>query len=157
MRRLLLLVPVLAAAYGCGFPKSTPKPTKPSAEKIDDRNTNYRADGSTLGNAARAGKRVVQLNDFNGLRTFILTYEIENNRMPTIDQIKADLKNYPDASEILKKVEEGVIILTGTTDKNALWAYEIDADKAGGIVLVGPSGEIKRVSADEAKQLIGKK
>lgn len=157
MRRLLVLVPVLAAVGGCGFPKSAPKPTKPTAEKIDDRNTNYRADGSTLGNAARAGKRVVQLVDFNGLKTIIFDYELNNNRMPTIEQIKADLKNYQDTNQVLKKVEDGVIILTGTTDKNALWAYEIDADKAGGIVLVGPSGEIKRVSADEAKQLIGKK
>jgi hypothetical protein len=156
MRGLLLLVPALAVS-GCGFPKPAAKPLTQPTEKIDDRNTNYRPDGSTLGNAARAGKRMAQMHDFDQMKLFIFSYELENNRMPTIEQVKADLKNYPDASEILKKIEDGVIILTGTTDKNALWAYEIDAEKAGGIVCTGPSGAIKRATADEVKQLLGKK
>lgn len=155
MRACLILFATALAVMFTGCPK--PNKSTKSTEKIDDRNTAYRPDGSTLGNAARAGKRMAQMHDFDQMKLFIFSYELENNRMPTIDQIKADLKNYPDASEILKKIEDGVIVLTGTTDKNSLWAYEIDADKAGGIVCVGPSGAIKRATADEAKQLIGKK
>lgn len=169
MRRLgfLLLAAGAAAAVGCNLtinvPKKTTEPTEttPSGTvpsgPVDDRNTNYRPDQSALRNAKRAGERLAQLTDFDSVKFFIFSYELENGRMPTIAEIKAELKNYPDAAQILKKIDDGVIILTGTKDKNALWAYEIDADKAGGIICHGPSGAIKRATADEVKQWIGKK
>ena len=154
---VMLLVAVTAA---CGI-KLPSKPTEATTTQptvaVDDRNTNFRPGASTLKNAVQAGKRMAQMHDFEQMKLFIFAYELENNRMPTIAEIKADLKNYPDASEILKKIDEGVIILTGAKDKNALWAYEVDADKAGGIVCVGPSGAIKRATADEVKQYLGKK
>ena len=168
MRRLVfaLLAAGVTATVGCNLTINVPKrPTEPTETTstdtkpttVDDRNTNYRPDQSVLRNTKRAGERMAQLNDFDQMKFFIFAYELENGRMPSIMEIKADLKNYPDAAQILKKIDEGVIILTGTKDKNALWAYEVDADKIGGIVCTGPSGAIKRATADEAKELIGKK
>lgn len=151
---------LVAVTAACGIKLPTKKTTASGTEPtvaIDDRNTNFRPDGSVPANAVRAGKRMAQLHDFDQMKLFIFAYELENNRMPTKEEIVADLKNYPDASEILKKITDGVIILTGTKDKNALWAYEVDADKAGGIVCVGPSGAIKRATAAEVKQYLGKK
>jgi major membrane immunogen (membrane-anchored lipoprotein) len=155
----LSVMMLLAVTVACGIKMPTKKTTASVTEPttaIDDRNTNFRPDASVLKNTVQAGKRVAQLNDFQQMSFFILAYDLENNRMPTKEEIVADLKNYPDASEILKKINEGVIILTGTKDKNALWAYEVDADKAGGIVCTGPSGAIKRATASEVKQLLGK-
>lgn len=168
MRRLgFLLLATTVAAVGCNLTINVPKrPTEPTETTstdtkptgpVDDRNTNYRPDQSGLRNAKRAGERLAQLTDFDSVKFFIFAYELENSRMPTIAEIKAELKNYPDAAQILKKIDEGVIILTGTKDKNALWAYEIDAEKAGGIICHGPSGAIKRATADEVKQWLGKK
>ena len=156
MRAFLLTVSLVAltAGVGCDLLKTKPKSTEPT-EKIDDRNTNFRPGDSAPRNALRAGQRVPQLNDFANMKLFIFAYELEHNKMPTIDEIKADLKNYPDARDVLKKIEDGVIILTGTKDKDGLWAYEVDADKAGGIVCVGNS--VSRATADEVKKYLEKK
>jgi hypothetical protein len=154
--RLVFGTLALLAAIGCDFPKPKPKPPAEKVEeKLDDRNTNFRPGASVLKNSVQAGKRVAQMHDFDQMKFFIFAYELENNRMPTIDEIKADLKNYPDAREILKKIDEGVIILTGTKDKNGLWAYEVDADKAGGIICLGNS--VSRASADDVKKYLGQK
>ena len=165
MRRLgfVLLAACVAAAVGCNLTINVPKrptdstdPSKtPPTEKIDDRNTNYRPDQSALRNAKRAGDRAAQLNDFQQLGTLILALDLQNNKMPSIDEIKADLKANVQARDILKKIEEGVIILTGTTNRDGLWAYEVDADKAGGIVYYG--GRAERATADEVKGYLGKK
>ena len=160
MRRLsfvlVLAVGATVAAVGCNFTVNIPKrPTQPTEEApptVDDRNTNNRPDQSVLRNTKRAGERLAQMNDFQAVQLFILDYDLNNNRMPTIAQIKESLKGAADTQHVLKKIEDGVIILTGTQNRNALWAYEVDAEKAGGIVCLGPSGSIRRATADEVKQ-----
>jgi hypothetical protein len=152
----VVLLVVVTVACGIKLPsKPTEATTTEPTTPIDDRNTNFRPGASVLKNTVQAGKRVAQLHDFDQMKFFIFAYELENNRMPTIEEIKADLKNYPDARDILKKIDEGVIILTGTKDKNGLWAYEVDADKAGGIICLGNS--VSRASADDVKKYLGKK
>lgn len=157
MRRLgIALLATTVAAVGCNFTVNIPKrPTQPTEEApptVDDRNTNFRPGQSELRNVKRAGERLAQMNDFQSVQLFILDHDLNNNRMPTIAEIKASLKSTADTQHILKKIEDGVIILTGTNNRNALWAYEVDADKAGGIVCLGPSGTIRRATADEVKQ-----
>jgi hypothetical protein len=157
MRRLgIALLATTVAAVGCNFTVNIPKrPTQPTEEApptVDDRNTNYRPDQSALRNTKRAGERLAQMNDFQAVQLFILDFDLNNNKMPTVAEIKASLKAAADTQHVLKKIEDGVIILTGTTNRNALWAYEVDAEKAGGIVCLGPSGNIRRATADEVKQ-----
>ncbi len=165
MRRLgFALLATTVAAVGCNLTINVPKrPTEATSTSatttatgpVDDRNTNYRPDQSGLRNAKRAGERLAQQTQFDQLGTIMFALELQDNRMPTVDGVKADLKANPDARDLLKLIDDGVIILTGTTDRQGLWAYEVDADKAGGIVLV--SGRARRASADDVKQYLGKK
>ncbi len=150
MRGLLTAMMIVAVGSAIGCPKA-PKPTS-TEPTVDNRNTNYRPGDGALINSARAGKRVAAMNDFDQLKTFIFAYELENNRMPTKDELRAELKN---AANLLKLIDEGAIVLPTAMQKQGLWAYEVDADKAGGIVI--DSGNVGRKSADEVKKLLGQK
>lgn len=162
MRRLgFLLLAASVAAVGCNLTINVPKrpteatETTPTSAPVDDRNTNYRPDQSVLRNTKRAGERLAQQTQMDQLGTIMFALELQDNRMPTVQAVKDDLKANPDARDLLKLIDDGVIILTGTTDRQGLWAYEIDADKVGGIILV--SGRARRAQADEVKQYLGKK
>lgn len=147
MSRLLLIV-VIAVSLGC---RKAPKTTE-TQPPVDPRNTNYQPGAGALVNSARAGKRLAAMNDFEQLKTFIYAYELDNNRMPTKEQLRAELAN---AGNLLKLIDEGAILLPTTMQKQGLCAYEVDADKAGGIVIV--AGNVERKSADDAKTLIAQK
>jgi hypothetical protein len=121
-----------------------------AAAPVDDRNTNFRRGGSEVGNAIRAGKRAVALNDMSQLGQLIEIMYSDTNRMPDAAAIKTAMQK--DAPHIYKQIDEGAIILTGTKDHSGMWAYEVDADKAGGIVLVAATAS--RASADEVKQYL---
>ncbi len=157
MRRLrfgLLTAGVIALLAGCDNPFAR-KGTTETSEKIDDRNSNYRPGAGLGANLNQVKKRVPVQHDFEQLGIIIYALELQDSRMPTPDAIKADLKTNPDARELLAKIDDGAIILTGTTDRQALWAYEVDADKAGGFILV--NGRASRVSADDVKDWLRKK
>ncbi len=148
-----IVVMLVAAVAGC---KKVPQPTDATPSptfKVDDRNTNYRPDQSGLRNSKRAGERLAQQTQMDQLGTIMFAIELQDNKMPTVDGVKADLKANPDARDLLKLIDDGVIILTGTTDRQGMWAYEIDADKVGGIILV--SGRARRAMADEVKKYLG--
>ena len=170
MRRLglALLATTATASVGCNLTINVPKrPTEPTETApttistgtqptfVDDRNTNYRPDQSGLRNAKRAGERLAQQTQMDQLGTIMFALELQDNKMPSVQAVKDDLKANPDARDLLKLITDGVIILTGTTDRQGLWAYEVDADKAGGIILV--SGRARRATADDVKQYLGKK
>jgi hypothetical protein len=129
---------------------STPAPA-PAPEKIDPRNTNQ--GGGALGGSYRAGKRTNILNDMSQLGIFMEQVYLQDNKMPDIARTKAELTT---ARNILKEIDEGYIILTGTKNHDGLWAYEVDADKAGGVVLI--AGRAQRMPvADDVKQLLAQK
>ena len=159
MRLAFWCVPaiLIAACAATGCKKKTPPPaaasSAPAAEPVDDRNTTFRPGGSTIGNAYRAGKRAVALNDMSQLGQLIEMMHLDTGRMPDAAAIKAGMQK--DAPNIYKLIDDGTIILTGTKDHAGLWAYEVDADKAGGIVLV--AGTPSRATADEVKQYLAQK
>jgi hypothetical protein len=157
MRRLRfgLLTAGVLATVGCGNPFAALKTTTPTetSEKVDDRNTHYRPGQGTLRNVLRSGQRGAAKVDFTQLQVYIFDHELNNNRMPTIDETKQILQ--AEAPNLRKKVDDGVIVLTGTTDRKGLWAYEIDADKAGGIVLM--NNAVADATADDVKDWLGKK
>ena len=154
MRSYLIIgLAFLAAVVGC---KKVAQPTDITTTPtfpVDDRNTNYRPGAGALKNTAQAGKRLAQLTQMEQLGTIMFALELQDNKMPTVDGVKADLMANPDARDLLKLINEGVIILTGTTDRQGMWAYEIDSDKVGGIILV--SGRARRATADEVKKYLG--
>lgn len=160
MRFFILLV--LGTALVAGGCKKKEKPVAKKEEQapaapepapaVDPRNSNYIQGGGAVQNVRQAAKRVVNQHDMAQLGIIILDFELTNGKLPTVSEIKAALTG--DGANIRKQIDEGVIILTGTRNKSGLWAYEVDADKAGGIVLTGPSANARRANADEVKQLL---
>lgn len=128
-------------------PKDGGTPIPPGFERGG--NTNFVQGGGAVQNVRQAGRRPVAMNDFHQLGIAIKQLEIEDNRMPDAAQIKAAIRTFP---KIPEAIEEGTIILTGNRDAGGLWAYEIEADVKGGIVLV--AGTASRATADETKKLI---
>lgn len=116
---------------------------------VDSRNTNYRPGDGVIVNTARAGKRVAALNDFDQVRFFIFEHELNHNRMPTKEEIRTDLAGAPN---LLKLIDEGAILFPAVLTKQGLWAYEVDSDKAGGIVIT--AGNVSRATKDEVKALL---
>ena len=98
-------------------------------------------------------------NDFSPIASMINDYSVyvvnAESTIKTGKDLTDRLKANPDARDLLKLIDDGVIILTGTTDRQGLWAYEIDADKVGGIILV--SGRARRATADDVKKYLEKK
>jgi hypothetical protein len=157
----LLALCGIVALTGCEKkkPKAVAKkddagPAVAEPAPVDNRNSAYVQGGGALQNARQAAKRAVAMSDMQQLGTLIFSYELDNNKMPTASDIKAMLK--PDGLNILKLIDEGAIILTGTTDKRGLWAYEVDADTAGGVIVTGPTPAARRATADEVKGMLGK-
>ncbi len=149
MRVLSTLFVLVALSLGCSkAPKSTS--TEPP---VDNRNTNYQPGAGTAINTIKAGKRLAAMSDFDQLKILIFAYDLENNRMPTKEELRTSLKS--DAANLLKLIDEGAILVPSTLKKDGLWAYEIDADKAGGIVVF--ANTVSRKTADEVKSLLAQK
>ena len=105
--------------------------------------------GGAIQAVRKAVRRTDALNEMKTLGQVIALMQNDLGRMPTKEQIVAELKQYP---KLLAAINEGSIILTGTTQAGGLWAYEVDAENSGGISLVG--GTAGRTSADDVRQLL---
>ena len=143
---MIAICVAIALTCGCKQKNSVPIATQPV---VDSRNTNYRPGDGVIVNTARAGKRVAALNDFDQVRFFIFEHELNHNRMPTKEEIRTDLAGAPN---LLKLIDEGAILFPAVLTKQGLWAYEVDSDKAGGIVIT--AGNVSRATKDEVKALL---
>lgn len=148
MRIVAMIAICVATALtsGCKQKNSVPIATQPV---VDSRNTNYRPGDGVIVNTVRAGKRGAVMHDFDQLKIFIFAFELENNRMPTKEEIRTDLAG---AQNLLTLIDEGAILLPAKLTKQGLWAYEVDSDKAGGIVIT--AGNVSRATKDEVKALL---
>ena len=136
-------------ASGGGGGQPNPQPQQP----VDNRNTNSRPGQTVFGGSYRAGKRLglqAEMGDIG--KQISITVQIDD-RMPTAAEITADIRT--SSAKLGAILGDGTVILTNTTDKGGLWAYEVDSDKAGGIALVG--GIASRKTAEEITALLGKK
>jgi hypothetical protein len=150
---MLLILVIAVSLIGVGCKKKASSASVASADtgtSGDGRNTNYVAGGGAIQNVRQAARRVVALADMQQLGQFIELAYNENGKMPTTQQIKDSLSQ---AQNILSLINDGTIILTGTTEHGGLWAYEVEANVRGGIILKG--GTPTRAQADEVKQLLG--
>jgi hypothetical protein len=149
----VIVVGVLLGAAGCKKTKPTTAPTEetPSQPTGVRGNTSFVPGGGAVQNVRQAGRRTITLNDMHQIGLAISQWEIENNRMPNTNEIKSLLASYPN---LKKLVDDGDVILTGTTKREGLWAYEVEADVKGGVAIV--SGTAARYSADDIKQYLGR-
>jgi hypothetical protein len=108
--------------------------------------------GGAVSAVRKAATRVRDgLNEMNTLGEVISLLLNDLGRMPTKEQIVAELKQYP---KLLAAVNDGAFILTGTTEAGGLWAYEADADKTPGIALIG--GRAARSTPEELRPYFAK-
>jgi hypothetical protein len=151
IRIVLVTGLVMVLLSGCKKkPKETaPDTTPPPVSAGSD--TSPQAGGGALINSMRAARRTNGLNELSNLGTLIEEMRDPYGKMPTKDQIVANLKK--SAPTILKAIEDGSYILTGTTDGSGLWAYEVDADKQPGIALI--AGRAQRTAPEEIKKYLG--
>ena len=128
MKRLVFLPLIAFAALTVGCRKA-PKPvdTQPA---VDNRNTNYQPGAGVAINTIKAGKRTAAMHDFDQLKTIIYAMELENNRMPSKEELRTELGG--NGKNLLKLIDDGAILVPTQPRKDGLWAYEIDADKAEG-------------------------
>lgn len=105
--------------------------------------------GGAIQAVRKAARRTDALNEMNTLGQVISFMQNDLGRMPTREQIVAELKQYP---KLLTAINEGAFVLTGTTQAGGMWAYEADAENAGGIALIG--GRAARSTADEVRQYL---
>jgi predicted TIM-barrel enzyme len=142
---------LLAAITGC---KKVPQPTDGTTSptfQADDRNTNYRPGAGALKNTVQAGKRTAAMHDYEQLKTIIFAMELENNRMPTKDEVRTELTS--NGKNLLKLIDDGAIIMPSQLKKDGLWFYEVDAEKVGGIVVF--QGNVSRTTAEDMKKYLG--
>jgi hypothetical protein len=170
MIRFLLVALLAVAAGGCGkktaknnIPDSSPPPSPAPANTSSGGpavvpgggvgvvvNPSAALGGGGGGGAVqqirKAARRTQALNEMNTLGQVISMMQNDLGRMPTKEQIVAELKQYP---QVLAAVNEGSFILTGTTEPGGLWAYEVDADTKPGIALIG--GRATRTTPDDLR------
>ncbi len=150
--RPLVSVLGLWVVLGCNKKPTADTVPPPPAPSVDPRNTNYQGGAGTVQNVRKAGMRAGALNDHDQLGKFIELQYAETGKMPTAAEVKDYIRR--DAPKLVARIEDGTIVLTGTNDHAALWAYEVDADKAGGVGL--QAGKARRMDAAEVQQLLGK-
>jgi hypothetical protein len=131
-------------------PTATMEPPSPAPAAPSSGNTNYQAGAGAVQNIRQAARRTVAINDMQQLGTFIQQMTAETGKMPSPAEIKEYIRR--DAPKIVAAIDDGTILLTGTKNMSGLWAYEVDADKSGGIALV--AGTASRLDAAQVKQLL---
>ena len=152
MRKVLLIGLALIVLTGC--PKK-----KNNATSSGQNQTGGVSGGSSLAvpppggavqNVRKAALRPVSQTDLNQIRTFIYDASLASGQMPTIQQISAALQQ--GAPQIYKKVQDKDIILTGTKQREGIWAYTAEAQSGAGELLVCTHSEIKRMTKQELDQ-----
>ncbi|MDY3563203.1 hypothetical protein R5W23_004702 [Gemmata sp. JC673] len=99
-----------------------------------------------------AAKRVVAMADMRDLQLFIDTASLASGKMPSGAEIYEALVAARAPTAAL--VKDGAIVLTGTRERESVWAFEANAYLKGGLV-VSQNG-VERLTADELKQRLGK-
>jgi hypothetical protein len=158
MRSFLLLVPVTAVvACGCDLvlkPKTKPTATQSAeAPKTESGGGSGGGGGAGFGAAQQtrqAVQRTVTANELKNLQLFIENASLASGKMPTVQEIWAAVQQ--EDKKLAEFIQDGTIVLTGATTREACWAYQKDADTKGGWILTNSGAE--RVDAATAKRWI---
>ncbi|MCE9533108.1 MAG: hypothetical protein K8T89_18575 [Planctomycetes bacterium] len=102
---------------------------------------------------AQAVTRAVTTNDLKNIQVFIESASAETGKVPSKEAIVEALK-MAKAANLVKLIEEGAIVLTGTTERESVWAYDKNAPEKGGFIL--SNSGIEKLDAAEVKKRLGK-
>ncbi len=100
--------------------------------------------------SAQAVKRTVTQNELKNLQIYMEFASADSGKLPDKEAIMASLKMEKGAANLVKAIEEGVLVLTGTNSREEVWAYEKDITVKGGLML--SSNGIERLDAAAAKK-----
>lgn len=126
----------------------TPGGASPNTSGVAGGRLSGQGGGGGIVGSYRAARRTQALAELSELGKVIALLQVDLGRMPTKEQILADLKK--SYSKLYNAVNEGAFILTGTMDAGGLWAYEVDADTMPGFALIG--GTASKTTPEELKR-----
>jgi len=145
MKRSLLFVALtVVVSAGCKKYRNDPEPAS----------TNNQQAGSGFGaeQAVRgAVNRVVTAAELHDLHVFMNTAKLSSGRVPTSQETWAALTQPGGNPQLVKLIQDGILILVPNPQEEGLWAYSKEAPTQGGWVLT--HSEPKRVTAQEFAQL----
>jgi hypothetical protein len=98
----------------------------------------------------KASARTTNFNNLSQLQKMIVAAEIENGRMPSAQDIREALRQ---AGQILAAVDDGIIILTDSTDRGGIWAYTQWPQRGGDHYAVKAAG-VEPMSPDALAQAL---
>jgi hypothetical protein len=98
--------------------------------------------------------RTLTQNDLKNLQVLMEAASAETGKLPDKAAIMAALKMEKAAANLVKAIEGGTLILTGTSNREDVWAYEKAAPEKGGWFLT--SNGVERLDAQAAKKRLGK-
>jgi hypothetical protein len=100
-------------------------------------------------------KTKLTLDDYKNLHLYMDTVSGVTGKLPDKETTVAALKMEKGATNLVKAIEDGSLVLTGATSRDDVWAYEKDAPVNGGYVLT--SNGVDKLDAEAAKKRIGDK
>ena len=103
--------------------------------------------GGAVQTVRGAAVRTNVLAEMHSLQQLIETSWTANGKMPTKEEITRDLQK--DAAKIYKMVESNVIVLTGTSNHDHVWAYTTTPHSVAGEFLVVTASSVGRMSKSE--------
>jgi hypothetical protein len=161
MRAMLMLAAGLALVGG-GCKKVKPKPvetpaTTPAPPPTPPTTpaaagTQYEPGAGAIQNARKAAERTQLLAMMSGLALHIVALDTQNGRMPTRQELYDSIKDVVTERPLVEKINDGTIILTGSTDRSGLWAYEKGAEVSGGVALI--AGSAQRYAAEDIQKFL---
>lgn len=169
--RNLMLLPALALVLVMGCKKPTPKAapappapaptaaaghTPPAVHAPTGVVINPGMSGGSGGAVQavrKAAGRAVTQNEMNNIRTFIEDASLASGQMPTAQQTFQALQQ--GARATAKLVEDGDIILTGTRQREGIWAYTKEAVSTTGEHLVVNGSGVQRMTPQQIRQALG--
>lgn len=104
------------------------------------------------GGVVTAVNRAVNLNEMQNIQKFIQIAELDFNRMPTAQEVAQSLQR--SAPKTYELIQSGVIVITGTRNREGIWAYTKDPQSVAGEHLVVTGSSCGRMTADELRRLL---
>ena len=143
------LLVVVAIVSGCNQSRDTAQQN--STKGIADRN-NQIPHGPVQAVRGAVG-RTVNENDMRNLHIFLENASSATGSMPDKNAIMAQLNSSQDARNLVTAINEGLIVLTGSTQRESVWAYEKNATINVGWVIT--NNGVERMDANSVKRMLG--
>ena len=145
MRLFLILALMLLPVAGCK------KKAKKAEPETGSSSTSYQAGGGAVQNVRNAARRIEVKNELAQIRTFIEYAYSSTGKMPSAQETYAALQK--EAPKIAKMIDDKIISLAPTQQREGIWAYETAALQSSGQVLSNQG--IEQLDAATLKQKLG--